>query len=134
MSKETDKFLRAEQSVQELLKTLEQLKNEVISYKTSVHQLDAVRQKLSEIIDSFSPVIKVMREVASVLKSTHPELLDKLGSVSVQVREQTKSIQSELDQKVSGVSEQIKSMRLLVITSLFLAGLSVIGILTLLLR
>jgi hypothetical protein len=113
MSKEADKFLRAEQSAQELVQTLEQLKNEANSYKTSKDTLDAVRQKLSGLIDSILPIAKETHEIVKLLKSIGgPEILS----------------------QISGLSEQMDRMRLLVIISLSIAGLSVVGIVVLLLR
>jgi len=113
MSKEAENFLHAEQSAQELLQTLEQLKNEANSYKTSAHELDAVRQKLSGLIDSVLSVAKDTHEVVKLLKAIGgPEILSQIG----------------------GLSEQFNRMRLLVITSLSVAGLSLIGIVVLLLR
>jgi hypothetical protein len=113
MSKEADKFLHAEQSAQELLQTLEQLKNEANSYKTSTLELDAVRQKLSGLIDSVLAVAKDTHEVVKLLKSIGgPEILNRIG----------------------GLSEQLNRMRLLAIIGLSISGLSVIGIVVLLLR
>ncbi|MFN0156510.1 MAG: hypothetical protein ACKVRP_00395 [Bacteroidota bacterium] len=113
MSQEADKFLHAEQSAQELLQTLEQLKKEATSYKTSANELDAVRQKLSGLIDSVLAVAKDTHEVVKLLKSIGgPEILSRIG----------------------GLSEQLNRMRLLAIIGLSVSALSVIGILVLLLR
>lgn len=134
MSKETENFLNAEQSAQKLIQALEDLKNEAISYKTSAHELDAAKGKLLDLVDSFLPIVQGAGEVVSVLKSTHPEVLDKLGALSSQVSEQSKTIRSELEQKVKSLSEQLNRLRLLTIIGLSIAGLSVIGIVVLLLR
>jgi len=113
MSKEVEQFLHAEQSAQELVQTLEQLKSEANSYKTSKDALDAVRQKLSGLIDSVLSVAKDTHEVVKLLKSIGgPEILS----------------------RISGVSDQLNRMKSLVIISLSIAGLSVIGIIVLLLR
>lgn len=134
MSQEADKFLHAEQSAQELLQSLEQLKNVANSYKTSTHELDAVKQKVSELIDSFSPVIKGTHDVVVALKSTGPEILDKLGSISAQLANEAKTTRIELQQSVGSLSEQFDRLKLLVIIGLSVASLSVIGIVVLLLR
>jgi len=113
MSKEADKFLHAEQSAQELVQTLEQLKNETNSYRTSKDTLDSVRQKLSGLIDSSLSIAKDTHEIVKLLKSIGgPEILS----------------------RISGLSEQMDRMRLLVIISLSIATLTVVGIVVLLLR
>lgn len=134
MPKETENFLHAEQSAQELIQALGDLKNETISYKTSAQALDAVKQKLSDLIDSFLPIVQGTGEVVSVLKSTHPEVLEKLRDLSSQLAEQSRTLRNELEQKVKSLSEQLNRLRLLTIISLSIAGLSVIGIVVLLLR
>lgn len=113
MSKEADSFLHAEQSAQELMQILEQLKNESISYKNSANELDAVKQKLTSLIDSVLPVVKDTHEVVKLLKSIGgPEILN----------------------RISVVTDQLNRLRMLVIISLSIAGLSTIGIIILLLR
>lgn len=113
MSKETDKFLHVEQSTQDLVQTLEQLKNEANSYKTSKDTLDAVRQKLSVLIDSNLSIAKDTHEVVKLLKSVGgPEILNRIGVLT----------------------EQLDRMKLLVVIALSFAGVSLIGIVVLLFR
>jgi len=113
MSKETDKFLQAEQSTQDLLETLEQLKTETTSYKTSAKELDTVRQKLVGLIDSVQAVAKDSHEVVKMMKSIGgPEILGRL----------------------SVLSNQLNRMRMLAIIGLYISAMSVIGIVILLLR
>ncbi len=113
MSKEADKFLQAEQSAQALLETLEQLKTETTSYKTSTNELDAVRQKLVGLIDSVQAVARDSHEVVKLMRSIGgPEILGRLSTLS----------------------DQFNRMRVLAIIGLSVSGLSVIGIVVLLLR
>ncbi len=113
MSKDADKFLHAEQSAQELLQTLEQLKAEATNYKTSAKELDLVRQKLSGLIDSVLTIAEDTHEVVKLLKSIGgPEILSRIG----------------------GLSEELNRLRLLAIIGLSVSGLAVIGIVVLLLR
>lgn len=113
MANEVEKFLQAEQFAQELVQTLEQLKNETNSYKTSKETLDAVKQKLSGLIDSNLSIAKDTHEVVKMLKSIGgPEILN----------------------RISVLSEHLDRMRPLVVIALSVAGLSLIGIVVLLLR
>ena len=111
MSTESDRFLQAEQSAQDLLTELEQLKTESASYKTSAKELDTVRQKLVGLIDSVQAVARDSHEVVKLMKSIGgPEILGRL----------------------SAVSEQLNRMRMLTVIGLSVSGLCVIGIVVLL--
>ncbi|HLE26405.1 MAG TPA: hypothetical protein VI935_12275 [Thermodesulfobacteriota bacterium] len=124
MSKEADNFLRAEQSAQDLVEALTQLKGETVSYKTSTKELDAVRQKLVELIDSVQAVAKDSHEVIHILKEIGgPEIL-----------RSTDGLSKKLDELSFKHSQQLQRLRVFVIVALSTSVLSLIGIVMLLLR
>ena len=113
MSKETENFLRVEQSAQELLKTIEELKNETVSYKTSTMELDVVRVKLSGLIDSIQAVARDTHAVVALLKAIGgPEILS----------------------QISILSDKLNRLRTLAILGASVGALSLVGVVVLLLR
>lgn len=113
MPQDAQKFLQAEQSAEQLVETLAELKNEAVSYKTSAKELDAVRQKLVGLIDSVQSVAKDAHEVVKLIKAVGgPEILS----------------------RISGLSGELNRARLLAIVGLSVSGLSLIAIIVLLFR
>lgn len=113
MSKEADQFLQAEQSAKDVLQTLEELKKAAVSYRTSAAHLDAAREKLAKLIDSIQAVAKDTHEVVKLLKSIGgPEILSRIGVLTL----------------------ELKEVRKLAIIGISVSGLSVVGIVVLLLR
>lgn len=120
MANETEKFLKAEQAAEELVEALKKLRDEAVSYQTSTHQLDAVREKLITFIEASQRISQDTKTAVELLKSIGgPEILGslhqldgKVGDVGTEVK--TTSINltrniTELDSKVGGVSEDVKS-------------------------
>jgi len=68
MSHETEAFLQAEESAQEILTVLADLRRETVSYRTSAKELDAVRQHLIGLIDAFQAIATDVDEVIRLLK------------------------------------------------------------------
>ena len=68
MSHEREAFLEAEQSAQEILTVLTDLRRETLSYRTSAKELESVRQHLIGLIDSFQAVATDVDEVIRLLK------------------------------------------------------------------
>jgi hypothetical protein len=68
MSHEREAFLEAEQSAQEILTVLTDLRRETLSYRTSTKELESVRQHLIGLIDSFQAVATDVDEVIRLLK------------------------------------------------------------------
>ena len=69
MSHEPETFLQAEQSAQEILAALTDLRRETLSYRTSTRELEAVRQHLVGLIDSFQAVATEVDEVIGLLRA-----------------------------------------------------------------
>lgn len=79
MSQEAERFLQAEESAQVLLETLSSLQQEAVSYKTSTKELDAVRQRLVELINSIQAVANDTHEVVKLIKVIGgPEILERV--------------------------------------------------------
>ncbi len=85
MEKETQEFLKAEEAAGKLVQTLEKLKAEGISYQTASEELDKVRDRLVNLIQSTEEVVKGSREIVGVLKEIGgPEILDRLSRLKEQ--------------------------------------------------
>ena len=85
MEKETQEFLKAEETAQKLVQTLEKLQVEGASYQTASEELDKVRIRLVNLIQSTEEVVKGSREIVGVLKKIGgPEILDRLTRLKEQ--------------------------------------------------
>lgn len=85
MEKETQEFLKAEEAAQKLVQTLEKLQAEGASYQTASEELDKVRIRLVNLIQSTEEVVKGSREIVGVLKKIGgPEILDRLTGLKEQ--------------------------------------------------
>lgn len=94
MEKETQEFLKAEEAAGKLVQTLEKLKAESISYQTASEELDKVRGRLVDLIQSTEDIVKGSHEIVGVLKQIGgPEILDRLTRLKEQ-RTQEFAIQS----------------------------------------
>ena len=98
MEKEAQKFLQAEETAVRLVETLNQLHTEATSYQTATKELDTVRQRLLNLIESTEKVVSVSHEIVTILKEIGgPEILNRLTKVEDKVSEefvkQSKSLQ-----------------------------------------
>ncbi|MGH7799028.1 MAG: hypothetical protein ACREOW_00165 [Thermodesulfobacteriota bacterium] len=98
MEKEAEKFLQAEETAVRLVETLKQLHAEATSYQTAAKELDTVRQRLLNLIESTEKVVSVSHEIVTILKEIGgPEILNRLTKVEDKVSEefgkQSKSLQ-----------------------------------------
>jgi len=85
MEKETQEFLKAEETAQKLVQTLEKLQVEGASYQTASEELDKVRIRLVNLIQSTEEVVKGSHEIVGVLKKIGgPEILDRLTRLKEQ--------------------------------------------------
>ncbi len=85
MEKETQQFLKAEETAGKLVQTLEKLRTESASYHTASEELDKVRGRLINLIQSTEEVVKGSREIVGVLKEIGgPEILDRLTKLKEQ--------------------------------------------------
>ncbi len=85
MEKETQKFLKAEEAAEKLVQTLEKLQAEGVSYRTASEELDKVRDRLVNLIQSTEEVVKASREIVGVSKRIGgPEILGRLTRLKEQ--------------------------------------------------
>ena len=85
MEKETQEFLKAEEAAGKLVQTLEKLQAEGASYQTASEELDKVRGRLVNLIQSTEEVVKGSHEIVRVLKKIGgPEILDRLTRLKEQ--------------------------------------------------
>ena len=97
MEKEAERFLQAEEIAVRLVETLKQLHTEATSYQTATRELDAVRQRLLNLIESTEKIVSGSYEVIKILKEIGgSEILERLAkleeSVSEEFTEQSKGI------------------------------------------
>ena len=120
MTNETEKFLEAEQAAEELVEALKKLRDEAVSYQTSTHQLDAVREKLITFIEASQRISQDTKAAVELLKSIGgPEILGslhqlggKVVDVGTDLKSTSKSLTDnylKLDSKIGGVSEDAKA-------------------------
>lgn len=123
MEKEVQEFLEAEETAEKLVQTLKKLHTEATSYQTATKELDTVRQRLINLIESTEKVVNGSHEVVKILKGIGgPEILNRLMKL------EDKS--SEEFAKQSKSLEKLKTLIIVAITSSIIA--IVIGIIALL--
>ena len=82
MEKEAERFLQAEETAVKLVETLKQLHTEATSYQSATKELDTVRQRLLDLIESTERVASGSHEVIKILKEIGgPEILNKLAKL-----------------------------------------------------
>ena len=123
MEKETEKFLRAEEKAVELVETLKQLHTEATSYQTATKELNTVRQRLLDMIESTERIASGSHEVIKILKEIGgPEILNRLTKL------ENKSIEEFAKQ--SKYMDKLKTLIIVTLASSITA--IIIGIITLL--
>ena len=123
MEKEAAKFLQAEETAVKLVETLKQLHTEATSYQTATKELDTVRQRLLNLIESTERVASGSHEVIKILKEIGgPEILNRLRKL------ENKSTE-EFD-KQSKAMDKLKTLIILTLASSITA--IIIGIIALL--
>ena len=106
MEKETQEFLKAEEAARKLVQTLEKLQAEGVSYQTASEELDKVRGRLVNLIQSTEEVVKGSREIIGVLKKIGgPEILDRLTRLKEQCAQEFER-QSETLDRLIGLQER----------------------------
>ena len=89
MEKDAEKFLQAEETAMELVETLKQLHNEATSYKTATKELDTVRQRLLDLIESTEKITSGSHEIIKILKEIGgAEILNRITKVGDKVSEE----------------------------------------------
>lgn len=123
MEKEVQEFLEAEETAEKLVQTLKKLHTEATSYQTATKELDTVRQRLINLIESTEKVVNGSHEVVKILKEIGgPEILNRLMKLedksSGEFAKQSKSL------------EKLKTLIIVAIASSIIA--IIIGIIALL--
>lgn len=94
MEKEAQKFLEAEEVAVKLVETLKQLHTEATSYQTATKELDTVRQRLLNLIESTERIVGGSHEVIKILKEIGgPEILNRLTKIGNISTEELKGIE-----------------------------------------
>lgn len=123
MEKEIQKFLEAEATAEKLVQTLKQLHTEATSYQTATKELDIVRQRLLDLIESTEKVANGSYEVIKILKEIGgPEIINRLTKLDNKSTE-------EFAKQSKGL-EKLKTLIIVTLASSIIAIL--IGIIALL--
>ena len=139
MSEETQKFLEAEKSANELLQSLQKLKDEAVSYKKSTDELDTVRQELVNLIKSVEVIAKDTSEVVKILlKIGGPEIFSRIDKLEESIKTESKTRGDQLStiaQKLKTESEirnrQFNQQKTIAIVGVSISILILIGVLIL---
>lgn len=134
MEKEAEKFLQAEETAVKLVETLKQLHTEATSYQTATKELDAVRQRLLNLIESTERVANGSQEVIKILKEIGgPEILNRLAQVENELTEELAQVENKLTEEFAKQSKGMDKLKILIIVTLASSITAVIiGIITLL--
>ena len=117
MEKEAERFLQAEETAVKLVETLKQLHTEATSYQTATKELDTVRQRLLNLIESTERIASGSHEVIKILKEIGgPEILNML------VKLENKSIEEFAKQ-----SKGMNKLKILIIVTLA-SSITAVGI------
>jgi hypothetical protein len=124
MSQETQKFLQAEQSAQDLLATLSSLQQEAVSYKTGTSELDAVREKLIKLIEAIHLIAVDTHEVVKLVKGIGgPEIIKSINTLNKKIEEESQNNE-----------ERFSKIKLFTMISISVAVLSCLGVAVILFR
>jgi len=123
MEQEARMFLEAEETAEKIVQNLKQLHNEITSYQTATKELDAVRQRLSGLIESIEKVASGSYEVIKILKEIGgPEILNRITNVENKVSEES-----------ANQSKNLKNLKILIILTLTSSIIAItVGIIALL--
>lgn len=82
MENDAEKFLKAEETAEDIIETLKHLHNEATSYQTATKELDTVRKRLINLIESTETAVSGSHEVIKILKEIGgPEILQRLMKI-----------------------------------------------------
>lgn len=108
MEKEAEKFLQAEETAVRLVETLKQLHTEANSYQTATKELDTVRQRLLNLIESTERIASGSHEVIKILKEIGgPEILNRLAK-----------LENKLTEEFAKQSKGMNKLKILIIVTL----------------
>jgi ABC-type transporter Mla subunit MlaD len=89
MSPENQRFIEAEHTAEQLVKSLQALQREASVYQTTTQELVAVRQKVVALVDAATENAKQMRELIVELKEFGPEALTTLAALRERLKMNT---------------------------------------------
>ena len=108
MEKEAVKFLQAEETAVRLVETLKQLHTEATSYQTATKELDTVRQRLLNLIESTERIASGSHEVIKILKEIGaPEILNRVAK-----------LENKLGKEFTEQSKGMHKLKILIIVTL----------------
>lgn len=123
MEKEAERFLQAEETAVKLVETLKQLHTEATSYQTATKELDTVRQRLLNLIESTERIASGSHDVIKILKEIGgPEILNRLAKL------ENKSIE-EFAKQSKGMNKLKIPIIVTLASSITAVGIGVIALL-----
>jgi DNA repair exonuclease SbcCD ATPase subunit len=101
MNNEVDELLNAEQAIQDLLKELRVLKQQVGGYENATKSLDEVRNSLDKLVEKTSTLAEKTHSAVTVLaKIGTPEIIARTESLKLEVVE----LSNESGKKLKGIN------------------------------
>jgi len=140
MEKDVEKFLKAEESAEKLIQTLEKLQTEAKSYQSAANELGIARDKLLELIESTKDVVSNSYEVIKILKDIGgPEIFKRFTNLESKLDGSAKSTEDSLDERFTKMenkleetsnkqSSRIKNLKLFVIILLLISLATIAGL------
>ena len=111
MEKEAEKFLQAEETAVKLVETLKQLHTEAISYQTATKELDTVRQRLLNLIESTESIASASHEVIKILKEIGgPEILNRLTKIENKLAEESTQRSKEIEKLNTEIIDELAKL------------------------
>ena len=112
MGIDAENFLKAEETANNLLKTLEKLKNEAKSYQYATNEIALARNELIGLIDSIRDISKSSYEVIELLKKIGgTEIFERINGMERELINSTTNINNNLNEKLSKMENILEEVK-----------------------
>ena len=112
MGIDAENFLKAEETANNLLKTLEKLKNEAKSYQYATNEIALARNELIGLIDSIRDISKSSYEVIELLKKIgSTEIFERINGMERELINSTTNINNNLNEKLSKLENILEEVK-----------------------
>lgn len=112
MGIDAENFLKAEETANNLLKTLEKFKNEAKSYQYATNEIALARNELIGLIDSIRDISKSSYEVIELLKKIgSTEIFERINGMERELINSTTNINNNLNEKLSKLENILEEVK-----------------------
>jgi len=127
MDENANKFLEAEKTAEQLVKRLKELQSEAENYKHATGNLEEIKEKLIELINSTKKVINDDKKVIEILNEIGGEdLLNRLKNIEQNINNNKKIISDFKIENSNRLFKHQKFIILILIASILAVILSII--------